>query len=244
MTSRSSDIRAALKKMPKIIVLQWVGNLALMLFAALWLQIPDSHVWQFVLSIGSGLLFLLAVLWLYARTFSVLQRTTSFRFQRILLLVLFAALWLLALHSIGVLREKEGLFAGFWNSKLPANLRYFFDYRRLVAWQDRFYDAAEWVLAGFLLPIAIELCATGVRLINLKPIAKVYRHWVYWVVVIVAGFAGTALARAIAGWTPGKGVASETVSLVVRLGAIYTVDILLWCFVLALTSVYLEAAEG
>jgi hypothetical protein len=243
MTSLSNNLRAALKKMSKVVVVQWVGNLALMLLAALWLQIPDSHIWQFVLSIISGLLIGLAVLWLYAKTVSDLRRPTTPAFLRMLLLVLFAALWLLVLHSIGLLREKEGLLAGFWNSKLPPNLRYFFDYARLLGWQEHFYNLAQWVFAGLLLPIALESSALGIRAINLKRSGRVYRHWLYWVVVIVAGLAGTALARALAGWTPGKGVALETVSLLVRLGVVYTVGILLWCFLLALTSVYLEAAE-
>jgi hypothetical protein len=228
--------------MSQIVVLQWVGNLTLMLLAVLWLQIPDSHIWQFALSIIFGLLIALAVLWLYARTISDVRRSTIPAFQRMLLLALFAALWLLVLHSIGLLREKEALFAGFWNSKLPPNLRNFFNYARLLGWQEQFYNLAQWVLAGLLMPIALE-STTGIRLTNLRRSGRVYRYLSYWLVVVVAGFAGTALAGALAGWTPGKGVALETVSLFARLAVVYTVDIVLWCFVLALTSVYLEAAE-
>jgi hypothetical protein len=244
MTSLSNDLRAALKEMPKVVVLQWVGNLALMLLAALWLQIPDSHVWQFVLSILSGLVIVLAVLWLYTRTVSNLRRPVMPALRRMLLLVLFVALWFLVLHSIGMLREKEPLLAGFWNSKLPPNLRYFFNYARLIAWQEYLYNLVQWIVAGFLLPLALESSTRGLSSTSLKRSVGVYRHWLYWLVVIIAGFAGTALAKGLAGWTPGKGIAVETVSLLARLGVVYTADILLWCFVLALTSIYLEAAEA
>jgi hypothetical protein len=244
MTSLSKDLKAALGKMPKVVSLQWAGNLALMLLAALWLQIPDSHLWQFVLSILSGVLIGLAALWLYAKTVSELRRPTTPPFLRMLLLVLFAAAWLLVLHSIGLLRGKEALFAGFWNSKLPPNLRSFFTYARLLLWQDRFYDLAQWVLAGLLLPLALETSALGLRLTNLKRSSRVYRHWLYWLVVVIAGFVATAVTRALAGWTPGKGVAVETVSLFGRLGIAYSADIFLWCFVLALASIYLEAVES
>lgn len=243
MTFPLSDIRAALNKMRKVIVLQWAGNFVLALLAALWLQIPDSHLWQFVLSILSGLLIGLAALWLYAKTVSDLRTANTSVFLRMLLLILFAVLWLLFLHSIGLLREKEGLFAGFWNSKLSPHLRTFFDYPRLVAWQEHFYNLSQWVVAGLLLPIALQAIAIGVRLTNLKRSARAYRHWLYWIVIIVAGLAGSALASTLVGWTPGEGVALETVSLLARLGVVYTVDLILWCFVLALTSVYLEGEE-
>lgn len=244
MTFPSSDIRAALKKMPKVVALQWAGNLVLALLAALWLQIPDSHLWQFMLSIISGLLIGLAVLWLYAETVSNLRKTNTPTFLRMSLLILFALLWVLFLHFVGLLREKEGLFAGFWNSKLPADLRVFFNYPRLVAWQEHLYDLAQWIFAGILLPVALEMSAIGLSLTSLKRSARVYRHWLYWIVVIVAGLAGSALATKLAGWTPGKGVVLETVSLLARLGVVYTVDIFLWCFILALTSVYLEATDA
>jgi hypothetical protein len=36
------------------------------------------------------------------------------------------------------------------------------------------------------------------------------------------------------------GLAGQTLSVVLRLGVAYTVDILLWCLVLSLTAHYLE----
>jgi hypothetical protein len=245
MTSRSNSFKAALTKMrPRIVVLQWAGNLALMLIAFLWLQIPDSHLWQFALSMISALLILLAALWLYARTIGYLRRSTTPVLLPMFLLLLFAAVWILLLYLLAFGREKEALYAGFLNSKLPSNLRSFFDYTRLLSWLDHFYDLVQWVLAGLLLPIAFETSSSGISFASLKRAGRVYRHWFYWLVVIVAGFAGSALTRALAGWTPGKGLGSETLSVIVRLGLAYTADILLWCFMLALIAAYLEAEEA
>ena len=244
MTSLSKDLRSALGKMPKVVVLQWAGNLVLMLLAALWLQIPDSHVWQFALSIIIGVSIGLAMLWLYAKTVSELRTPTTSAFMRMLLLVAFTAIWLLVLYLIGLLREKEGLLAGFWNSKLSPDMRYFFNYPRLVIWQERFYDLVQWIFGGLVLPVALETSAFGLRWTSLKRSRRVYRHWMYWMVVVVAGFAGMALTRILAGWTPGRGVAVETVSLLGRLGIAYSADIFLWCFVLALTANYLDAPES
>lgn len=243
MASLLKDLRSAPGKMSKVFILQWMGNLGLMLLAALWLQIPDSHVWQFTLSIISGVLIGLGALWLYARTVSELRRPTTSALVRMLLLVVFVTGWLLVLYLIGQLREKEGLFAGFWNSKMVPDLRYFLNYSRLLVWQEQFYDLAQWTFAAFMLPVALEMCASGLRWINFKQSRQVYRHWQYWLVVVVAGLAGMALTGALARWTPGKGVAVETVSLLGRLGVAYTADIFLWCFVLTLTANYLEAAD-
>ncbi len=44
-----------------------------MLLAAGWLQIPDSHTWQFVFSMLSGVLLVVAFLWLYTATFRHLR---------------------------------------------------------------------------------------------------------------------------------------------------------------------------
>ena len=50
-----------------------MGNFLLMLLAAGWLQIPDSHTWQFAFSMLSGVLLVVAFLWLYTATFRHLR---------------------------------------------------------------------------------------------------------------------------------------------------------------------------
>ena len=50
-------LRGALGKMTgRLLLSQWVGNIVLMLLAAAWLQIPDSHTWQFAFSVLSAVL--------------------------------------------------------------------------------------------------------------------------------------------------------------------------------------------
>ena len=53
----------------RLFLSQWVGNFLLMLLAAGWLQIPDSHTWQFAFSMLSGVLLVVGFLWLYTATF-------------------------------------------------------------------------------------------------------------------------------------------------------------------------------
>jgi hypothetical protein len=230
----------------RIFPVQWVGNLLLMLLAAAWLQIPDSHGWQFVLSMLSGVLLVVAFLWLYIATFRHLRPSAVAppRWLSCLLLGLFVGLWWLLVQPIAAGRAHESLVAGYLNSQSPTWVRYHLGYSKLVAWQERIYDCIHWLLAGLLLPIAMETCAGGLGPGWLRRAVRVYRHWLYWLAVLVCGLGGSAITWALADWTPAAGLAGQTLSVMLRLGAAYTVDIVLWCFVLGLTAHYLEPASS
>jgi hypothetical protein len=221
---------------------QWVGNLLLMLLAAGWLQIPDSHGWQFVFSMLSGALLVVAFLGLYVATFRHLRPSAAPppRWLGCILLGLIVGLWWVLLQPIAAGREHESLVAGYLNSQSPSWVRYHAGYSKLVAWQERIYDCIHWLLAGLLLPIAIEICAFGLGPGWLRRAARVYRRWLYWFAVLVCGLGGSAITWALADWTPASGLAGQTLRVVLRLSVAYTVDILLWCLVLSLTAHYLE----
>ena len=158
------SIRQALSKLKgRLFWLQWVGNFLLMLLAAGWLQIPDSHSWQFVFSILSGVCLVVGFLWLYIATFRHLLPCAPRPpwWLSCLLLAVFIALWWLLLQPIAALRAHEALYAGYWNSQSPAWLRYHLGYSSLVAWQEHIYDGIQCILAGLLLPLAMVTCACG-----------------------------------------------------------------------------------
>jgi hypothetical protein len=235
-------IRGAFSRLKgRLFLGQWVGNFLLMLLAAGWLQIPDSHTWQFVFSMLSGVLLAVAFLWLYTATFRHLRACGRPPWwQSCLLLVVFVALWWLLLQPIAAGRAHEALFAGYWNSQSPPWLRYHLGYSNLVAWQERIYDCIQSLWAGLLLPLMVETCACGLEAGWFRRAARVYRHWLYWLCVLVFGLGGAALTWALADWTPAAGLAGQTLSIVARLGIAYTVDILLWCFLLGLVAYYLD----
>jgi hypothetical protein len=223
---------------------QWVGNILLMLLAAAWLQIPDSHSWQFAVSMLSGVLLVAAFLWLYTAAFRQLRPCAARPawWQSCLFLAVFVALWWLLLQPIATGRAHEGLFAGYWNSQSPPWVRSHFGYSQLVAWQEHIYDCAQLIWAGLLLPLAAETCACGMGKGWFGRGARVYGHWLYWICFLVFGLGGSALTWALAGWTPVAGLVGQTLSVILRLGAAYTLDMLLWCFLLTLTASYLIPA--
>ena len=218
---------------------QWVGNFLLMLLAAAWLQVPDSHTWQFAFSLLSGVLLVVVFLGLYILTFRHL-RVCEPRppwWQSCLALLLLLAVYWLSLPLIGVGRSHEGLFAGYWNSQSSPWLRAHFGYSSLVAWQEHIYDGIEWLWAGFLLPLALQACACG---LYFSRAVHVYRRWYYWLCVLLCGLVASAQTWALSDWTPDAGLVGQTASMVARLGTAYTIDILLWCFLLALTAYSLD----
>src|ERR1700723_1047602 len=139
----------------RLILAQLLGNFLLMLLAAGWLQIADSHAWQFAFSMLSGVLLVIAFLWLYTATFRRLLPCAARPplWLSGILLAVFVALWWLLLQPIAALRAHEGLYAGYWNSQSPAWLRSHLGYSSLVAWQEHIYDGIQCILAGLLLPL-------------------------------------------------------------------------------------------
>jgi hypothetical protein len=227
---------------PRFYLGQWAGNFVLMLLAAVWLQIPDSHTWQFVFSILSAVLLVIGFLWLYTATFRYLRPCPPGApwWQAWLTLVVCLALWWLMLQLIADGRAHESLYAGYANSQSPTYIRRHFGYSALVAWQERIYDCVQWLWGGLLVPAAVVLCACGLRKESLRLIARVYAHWLYWIAVLAAAFGAEWLTWALADWTPAFGLTGQTVSVVLRLGLAYSADVLLWCLVLALIAYYLD----
>ncbi len=142
--------------------------------------------------------------------------------------------WMGLSHPIAAGRDHEELYAGYWNSKLSPGLRYRFTYMRLVELQDRFYDLVELVIAALLLPLAIELMTSGVK--SWRRVVYVYRRWRYWVVAAVAGVGAVEITQLLLSWTPGHSVRGQVLSVLGRLGVAYTVDVVLWCLVMAVAG--------
>ncbi len=225
-----------------LIVAQLLANFLLLLLAAGWLQIPDSHTWQFLFSMLSGVLLVIGFLWLYTSTFRHLLPCVARppHWLSWILLAAFVTLWWLLLQPIDTLRAHEALYAGYWNSQSPPWLRAHLGYSALVAWQERIYDCLQWLVGGLLLPLAMATCACGLKGGWLGRAARVYRHVLYWFCVLVAGLGASGVTWALAGWTPSAGLVGQTLSIVARLGTAYVLDIMLWCFILGLVAHYLD----
>ncbi len=185
MTSAANagSFKAAIEKIrPSIIARQWLGNAAALLLAFAWLRVPDSHAWQFLLSVILGLAIVATFLWLHATTFRLL-RTLKLPVPtpvQLLILVCFIFFWMFLLQPISATRSFEPLLAGYVNSKFSPQMRSFFTFARLVQWQEYLLDLLEWLIAGLLLPAAMAAVATGKNARTFRGLSFVYQRWQYW----------------------------------------------------------------
>jgi hypothetical protein len=225
-----------------VIAMQWIGNLLIFLFGSAWLQIPDSHAWQFVFSVVSGVLLVVAFCWLQLATFARVHKDGT-RGQFWLRIISFAAIALLLFFAeqwISSIPNRLELYPAYWNSKLSPGARVLFTPGRIVTWINLLITLAEWLVFGLLLPAMIAVSTLGPTRSARVQIVRPYRKVFYWLAVFIACFGTTQITTALVSWMPGTGVTGEIVSVLARLGVAYTVDILLWCVLLALTAAWME----
>lgn len=240
-TEKNAFRRALSSLKLKFVSWLWGGILVLGLLSVAWLQMPDSHAWQLVLSIFFGLALAFAFLSLLAQSFRWLRKpeSASALWVRAVWILLFVGLWFLLQKPIGIGREHEGLYAGFWNSKLSPHMRILFNYSRLVNLQEYFYNLLSWLLSALLLPWMFEGGAVGLYKGIQRRVLHVYLRWQYWLTALVAIYGASKISGWLLDWLPGKSVAGQIVSVLARLGLAYSISILVWCFVLAMVSNYL-----
>jgi hypothetical protein len=229
----------------QLVVAVWVGTLVLVVLGALWLQIPDSHVWEFAFSIlfacGLLALFFWCCSWVFKRMLEPAEKGRWW-LQWILLAAVIVA-WLLLMMPIDRLLEHRALYAGYWTSRLPHWLRGLRTYEHLAVLQNWMYFSLRLIVTGLLLPVAVVAGASRVSG-SAGRVFGLWSQWWYWVAALVCGWAAFAVSGKLMNWTPGRSLTSEILSLLVRLGFVFTLDVLLVCFVLAVIVVGLRRGRG
>jgi hypothetical protein len=233
-----------------VLGLQWGGNLLLFAFAAAWLQIADSHVWQFAFSVLSAAILVIAFCWLHATTFRLVYQGQAYKvparsplWLRLAGFAIAIVLWVLIARWLGSGTDRLWLHAAYWNSRLSPGQRVVFTPARIMAAISALLMLLQWIWLGVMLPVVIELSGAGPSRFWLRRAMRPWRKLLYWIAVIVTCFAGTELTAALVAWMPGTGVKAEITSVVLRLLVAYTFDIVLWCLLLALTVAWMAARE-
>jgi hypothetical protein len=229
-----------------VFVLQWGDNLVVLLLAALWLQIPDSHAWQFAFSMISAAALIIGFCWIQIATFARLRPTAEHAsvWLRILGFALVATLWLLLAQWIGSGSDAIPDYAYLLNSNLSPGMRITFSPVRLIAGLNILLDVLIWAITALLLPIAIALSTQGLRHPSWRDACRPYRRLLYWVAVFAFCIVVTQLTAGLVSWKPGHSVSGEVISVIARLAIAWTTDILLWCLLLAFTAAWMEPAPA
>ncbi|WP_446744991.1 hypothetical protein [Silvibacterium acidisoli] len=189
----------------------------LLLLVAGWLHVPDANAFEVLASILLALLIALAAgAGESAIALRMVGRPVSAR--RLLSgtgVVLIAALvWYLISLGIDNLNAKDGLWAGYLNSRFPASLRNLFSYLHLYILLFWMWSALQWISAGLLGAIAFALVACGKLQRGLPAILGSGR---YWLSLLLLAIVEAIITGSVLSWTPGHGLTVETFSLLLRL---------------------------
>lgn len=236
----SAFLPSALRRISaRVVMLQLFGNAVLLACAFAWLEVPDSHIWELVLSLLLGAVILSAFFGLHATTIRSLRQPADPQRVRIGAPVLACWMLLLYLPSIPVnyLDARSPMIAGYLNSKLSAPLRTTFTYDRLSNWQSAALDILFWYLIPtLLLPFILETVSRRISRDTVSNALATLRRWQHWLTVIPATGASFYLWNKIVDWHPSYTVRGELISSVLRIGLLYLLDLLLFFFVLSIVS--------
>lgn len=238
MTARSTPIwRRALALFSVRLVVGQIelAGLIFVLFLA-WLRVPDASALDVVATLLLGLL-IVAVAGC-VESFVVLRLCGRERNARRLLLgalfiVAVVALWFGWSALIGNIRGNDFQRAGYYNSQLPHQLRYFFTFERIAQWLGWMWNAITWIGAG-LLALAAVCAACSSRPLN--AIVAALRSFTFWLVLLAGSLAASIVTSGLIGWTPGHGLRREMLSLVLRLGAAVVFDAIVVSLLLAIIA--------
>ena len=229
------------------LLLQQLGLAAIVsILFVLWLHVPDSTVLEEILSLFMALV--IAILALGGESFLLLQTCpisyTDGR-KRIEIGAVALAVSLLLWFAWSALLDhwsaSSSLFAGYLNSRASAHYRNFLSYNHLYDWLEDVWLVLRWFATGVLLAASLVLL---LALRRGRAALRLTFSLTYWIVFSLAAVVGSHLTHALLHWTPGHGLPIESISLVLRLGTVITVDLILICLPFTTSIAVIERCES
>ena len=232
----------------QLVILNVLGYGILTAAALAWLWIPDSHIWQFGLSVFSGPAIVLAALWLLIITMARWNGENRERPTRLLLHLPGFLVWVLIAFGIcwlvGMVNDRQYLFAGYLASRPSQSARYLLTYPRILsAIHIATCMVTYYLLPVFLLPLASETAAFGLKGIHWRRYALVLRSWQLWLVQAGVAVVGVWFPALLMEWTPGKRLGTQVLSVGLRLTLAYLLALGAMLFNIAFVGVLL-GSEG
>lgn len=243
-----SATAALLRRDFHLVILNVLGYAILLVGALGWLWIPDSHLWEFVLSVISGPAIVLIALWLLMVTMERWNTGSDIRPVRLLRHLPGFLLWVLVAFGIcaliGIANDRQYQIAGYLASRPSESARHFFTYQRILSWVNIATMAITYYLLPIvLLPLASETAAHGLKGIHWRRYGKVLRSGRLWLVQIAVVVVGVWLPVLLIGWIPGKRLGTQVLSVGLRLGVAYLLAVGAMLFLIAFVGVLLTGGD-
>ena len=229
----------------RLVVLHLIGNASLLVAAALWLLVGETHVSQLIFAAVAALAIVFLALWLHTGTieFAVNPVAENFRpsfrlsFLRMFWLLLGMAILFWLMFHAARWQEDSSALSGYLYAKAPKFLRPVKGEGVYDEWLDRGFSALFWfVLPGVFLP----LIAARVLGSRLRAALKTLIRWQYWTALAVLVVVGVWIPQLLAGWVPFKKLGPETASLITRLSVAYMIAVFAWLLVVGLLGYFVR----
>lgn len=224
---------AAMLRNRKLLALHLVLNAALLAAASFWLLIPEAHAWQLVFAVLSAIAIAGIFLWLHSSTliYALEPRPVNLRvavrprvLSMIWLLVGLAAMFW-GMSIVEKWRANPWQLSGYLYSKAPQWLR---PTSGAMSYTHGLLDL-ETVLFWFVIPsLFLPFIAGRVTGRRFRAPFRALASGRYWLAMVVLCVVGVWLTRLIIGWVPGKTLAFQTISVIVRLAIAYVVATSAW----------------
>ena len=218
---------------PRLVALHVSLNAILLASASFWLLIPEEHVWQVLFAGFSALLILFIFLWLQCGTLVYAADPDPAKFREAFSIRIVRMVWLLigffilfcCMRMIAGWTDSQWQIAGYLYSKAPSWLRPTHGASGYVTALGYIFSLGFWyILPAALLPvIAARVIGASARR-GLRTLAR----WQYWFGMAIPTVLGVWLTIQIMGWTPGKSLRQQTVSLVIRMIVAYLIATAAW----------------
>ena len=223
----------AMLRNPRLVLLHIVGNAVVLVAASFWLLIPEEHVWQLLGAGISALVIVFVFLWIHSGTLAYaaepvpenLRTALTPRIGRLfwLLFGLFILCWCMSI--VDGWSESNWQISGYLYSKAPTWLRPTGGDSAWYRILDYLFSVVYWyVLPCLFLPAIAAKIAGGGALRGLRTLGR----WQYWLSMAVTTLLGVRVTTLILGWTPGRTLSVQTVSLGVRLALAYAIATAAW----------------
>ena len=227
----------------RLFALHLVGNAVLLVCGALWLLIPEAHVWQLLFAAVSALLIMAFFLWIHSGTMAYaiapaqenLRASFSIKVGRIVWLLIGLFVLIACVHIVSAWTDSTLQTSGYVYSKAPSLLRPTAGSSVYASAVEAFLAVVLWyVLPCLLLPLIVSNVVGGSTLRGLRAL----RHWQYWLGMAITILVGVGVTGSLVGWTPGRTLTQQTVSLVVRLVLAYVIATSAWLATVGLVGYF------
>jgi len=220
----------------RILLWQIFGNLGLMGIAAATTAVPDSHLWELLITLLLLCLLFSGALSLHTLIMRRLRQPDESKpfWLGGLLLALWIAIFSMANYILDPLNDRASQRASYWNAMLGPHLRSIFTQDRLLNWQQSSFNFLIMiVLPALFIPVAIETITRGWS--ARRNVSRILIRWQYWLIIVLANVVARALG-ALLDWHPPSNPTAEIISFALRFTVTYIVCAFMLTYVVALTS--------